>query len=165
MGIKVIGKLKDAKNFIDDNDIFVAIGNNSLREKIHKNLENYGANIPVLIHPKAIIGTNVEIGNGTVVMAGVIINPSSKVGKGCIINTGSTIDHDNNLEDFIHLSPGSHLAGNVKVGKGSWLGIGSIISNNVYITENCIIGAGFVVLEDIYQSGTYVGVPARKISK
>jgi hypothetical protein len=98
-------------------------------------------------------------------MAGVIINPSSKVGKGCIINTGSTIDHDNNLEDFIHLSPGSHLAGNVKVGKGSWLGIGSIISNNVYITENCIIGAGFVVLEDIYQSGTYVGVPARKISK
>ena len=54
-----------------------------------------GANIPTLIHPSVIIGENVEVKAGTVLMAGVVINCCSKIGEGCIINTGATVDHDN----------------------------------------------------------------------
>jgi len=44
-----------------------------------------GANIPVLIHPSVIIGENVEVKAGTVLMAGVVINCCSKIGEGCIV--------------------------------------------------------------------------------
>ena len=80
-------------------------------------MENNGVNLPVLIHPSAIIGEQVEMADGTVIMAGVIINSCTKIGRGCIINTASTIDHDNIIEDYVHISPGVHLAGNVRVGK------------------------------------------------
>lgn len=163
LGKKVIGKCNDAVNYIETHDIFVGIGNNSIRKKIQADLEKMGASIPVLVHPEAIIGTDVKIGIGTVVMAGAVINPSTKIGKGCIINTGSTIDHDNDIEDFVHISPGAHLAGSVKVGKGSWLGIGSVVSNNITITSECQVGAGAVVISDIRESGIYIGVPARKL--
>jgi acetyltransferase-like isoleucine patch superfamily enzyme len=85
------------------------------------------------------------------------------VGKGCIINTGATIDHDNLIEDYVHISPGVHLAGTVKVGKGSWLGIGSVVSNNVSITSRCKVGAGATVLRDLTETGTYIGIPARRV--
>jgi sugar O-acyltransferase (sialic acid O-acetyltransferase NeuD family) len=163
MGIDVIGTTKDVHKFIDSHDVIVGIGNNSTREKIQNMLEKLGASIPVLIHPSAIIGNDVEIGIGTVVMAGVVINCCTKIGKGCIINTSATIGHDNIIEDFVHISPGAHLAGTVKVGQGSWLGIGSIVRNNIIITQNVNIGAGAVVVKNITESGTYIGIPAKKV--
>lgn len=163
MGINVIGKSMEFINYIDDYDMFVGIGDNKVRKRIYKKLIEANASIPLLLHPSAVIGEQVHIENGTVVMAGVVINCCTKIGVGCIINTSSTIDHDNIIGDFIHISPGAHLAGNVYVDDESWLGIGSVISNNIGIYKECIIGAGSVVINDIKETGTYVGIPAIKI--
>ncbi|SDO56207.1 acetyltransferase [Halobacillus aidingensis] len=163
MGLEIIGTSDDIFTHIDEYEIFVGIGNNTTRQKIHGILERVGANIPILIHPKAVIGRQVEVGIGTVVMAGAIVNCCTHIGKGCIVNTGATIDHDNCIEGFVHISPGAHLAGTVNVGKGSWLGIGSIVSNNVNIPKGCTIGAGSSVIKDIQEAGIYVGTPVRKL--
>ena len=163
MGLEVIGKTADAFTNKEEADFFVAIGSNTTREKIQEKLIEKGLNVVSLIHPSAVIGTDVEIGIGTAVMAGVVINSSSRIGKGCIINTSSSLDHDNVIEDYVHISPGVRAAGSVRVGKGSWIGIGSVIGNNVNICSGCKVGAGAVVVKDITKSGTYVGVPVRKI--
>ena len=162
MGIEVIGKSKSAYELLHDYDICVAVGNNAIREKLQTELESKGASLPALIHPTVVIGEQVNVGSGTVVMAGVVINCCTRIGKGCIINTGSTIDHDNVIGDYTHISPGVHLAGTVKVGQSTWIGIGSIVSNNVNIISGCKVGAGAVVVKDIKDPGTYVGVPVRK---
>ncbi|ANU27541.1 acetyltransferase [Planococcus versutus] len=163
LGLDVIGDSKDLKIYIDEWDVFVAIGNNSIREKVQEKLEAQNANIPVLIHPNAVIGEEVEISEGTVVMAGVVINCSTKIGKCCIINTGSTVDHDNLIGDYVHISPGANLAGTVKIGKSTWIGIGSSVNNNLNISKDIIIGAGATVINDLNDSGVYVGVPVRRL--
>ena len=106
---------------------------------------------------------DIEIGIGSVVMAGVVINSSSRIGKGCIINTSSSLDHDNIIENYVHISPGVKMAGTVKVGKGSCIGIGSVISNNISICGGCKVGAGAVVVKNITEPGTYIGVPVRRV--
>lgn len=163
MGLEVIGGSRDALQCIKEYELFVAIGNNTIRKNLLTELEHAGACIATLIHPSCVIGELVDIGVGTVVMAGTVINCCSRIGKGCIINTGATVDHDNVIEDYAHISPGVHTAGTVMIGKGTWLGIGSTIKNNLQIIDGCIIGAGAVVVEDITEVGTYVGVPAKKI--
>ncbi|SDM56328.1 acetyltransferase [Sediminibacillus halophilus] len=163
MGLEVIGTFEKVTEHLNEYEFFVGIGNNAARNKVHRKLEALGASIPVLIHPNSVVGDHVELGTGTVVMAGAVVNCCTKIGEGCIINTGSTIDHDNCIGDFAHISPGVHLAGTVKVGQGSWLGVGCAVSNNVSITRGCKIGAGTVVVSDINESGTYVGVPARRV--
>lgn len=165
MGFKVIGKTSDSFTYKDKADFFIAIGNNSVREKVQEALISEGLNVVSLIHPSSIIGNDVEIGIGTVIMAGVVINSATRIGKGCIINTSSSLDHDNAIEDYVHISPGARLAGTVKAGRGSWIGIGSVVSNNVNICSGCKVGAGAVVVKDITEPGTYFGVPVRRIDR
>lgn len=141
-----------------DGDIFVAIGNGYIRERISK-----GKSVITLIHPKAIIADGVKIGKGTVVMAGAVINPEVIIGQGCIINTSCSIDHDCIIEDYVHVSVGAHVCGTVTIGQQTWVGTGCTISNNISICGGCMIGAGAVVVKDINEQGTYVGVPVRKV--
>lgn len=159
----VLGKIENIIKYYNA-DFVVAIGNPKIREKIQKKILKEGLNITTLIHPNAVIGRNVSIGKGTVVMAGAVINPDTVIGEGCIINTGSTIGHDNNLSDYVHASSGSHLAGTVSVGKYTWIGVGACVKNNISICDSCMIGAGAVVVKDIMVSGTYIGVPAKIMS-
>ncbi len=147
-----------------DNYFVIGIGSNRVRKIIsnkYPNLKWYTA-----IHPNAVIANDVEIGEGTVIMAGVVINPGTKIGNHCIVNTCSSLDHDNILENYVHVSPGSHLAGTVKVGEGTWICAGVTVINNINISNNNIIGAGAVVIDDIADNdNTYVGVPVRKLEK
>lgn len=162
MDIPIIGKTNEAITYKDEADFFVAIGNNVIREMIQERLIEQGLNVVRLIHPSAVISRDVEIGIGTVIMAGVIINVSTRIGKGCIINTSSSLDHDNNIGNYVHISPGVRVAGTVRVCNGTWLGVGSVISNNVHICRDCTIGAGAVVLKNITKPGKYVGIPAKR---
>lgn len=157
----VVGTSDSISQF--DCEFFVAIGNSKVREKVFDKLTQADKKIATLIHPAAVIGEDVSIDIGTVVMAGAVINPCTTIGRGCIVNTCSSVDHDNSLGDFVHVSVGTHLAGTVKVGNHTWVGAGAVVSNNITITDSCMIGAGAVVVKDIVQSGTYVGVPARLI--
>ena len=155
-GYPVLGSVSSLSNY--DGDVFVAIGNSTIR----KNLMGLYTKryFPVLIHPNSVIADSVVIGNGTVVMAGAIINPDSSIGKGCIINTSSSVDHDCVIGDYCHISVGSHLCGTVMVGDNTWIGAGATVSNNINICRGCMIGAGAVVIKDINVPGTYVGIPA-----
>lgn len=161
MGLPIVGKTSDVEKYINTADIFVAIGNSKIRGEFIERLLLMGANVPTLIHPSAIIGACVEIGVGTAVMAGAVINPCSKLGKGVILNTCSSIDHDCVIGDYCHIAVGVHVAGAVSLGDKVWLGAGATIKNNVNVCADCIIGAGAVVVKDITDSGTYIGVPAK----
>lgn len=162
MGYPVVGTVADIKNFIEGYEFFVAIGNCKRRMQIQEYLKSQGALIATLIHPMAVIGKCVKIGQGTVVMPGAVINVDTVIGEGCIINTCASVDHEGVISDYVHVSVGSHVCGAVHVGEATWIGAGATVANNISICANCILGMGAVVLNSIEEEGTYLGVPARK---
>lgn len=154
-GFPVVGKTDEAITM--DGDKVVAIGNAAIRERISKNIKTVS-----LIHPDASISRRVKIGEGTVVMAGAIINSDTVIGNGSIINTGASVDHDCVIDNYCHVAVGAHVAGTCHIGERTWIGAGTTVSNNVNICSDCMIGAGAVVIKDIEKAGTYVGVPAKE---
>lgn len=160
-GSNIIGTVSACVE-LTDNYFIVAIGNNKIRRHIvnqYNNLKFYTA-----IHPNAVVSRSAKIGEGTVVMPGSVINADAIIGKHCIINTCSSIDHDCRIGDFVHAAVGSRLCGTVSVGPETWIGAGATVSNNISICGHCMIGAGAVVIDNIDKSGTYVGVPVRRIN-
>lgn len=161
MNFPIIGNTELLENLNDGKtDFVIAIGNNKTRSMI---AERYHVHWVKLIHPSAQIAYGVEIGEGTVVMAGAVINPDAKVGKHCIVNTCAVVEHDNCLGDYVHVSPNAALGGTVHVGRKSHIGIGAAVRNNITIANDTVIGAGAVVVKDLTEGTTYIGIPARKM--
>lgn len=158
----VLGTFDEGIAKYEEYYFIIGIGNNKIRKLIsekYPNLKWYTA-----IDPTAIIGSNVTIAEGTVIMPGAVINIGTKIGKHCIVNTCSSLDHDNVLEDYVHISPGSHLAGTVLIGESTWIGAGVTVINNISIAKNNIIGAGATVIRNIEdEDGIYV--PTIKMRK
>ena len=159
-GFPILGTTKNMYEYKDKCEFIIAIGNNAIREKIATTCDVKWA---TLIHPTAVLGINVQIGKGTVIMANAVINPCANIGRHCIINTGAIVEHDNDLADYVHISPNATLAGTVCIGRGVHIGVGSCVKNNVTITDDVTVGAGASVVKDITEAGVYVGVPARRM--
>ncbi|MBA2796624.1 acetyltransferase [Streptococcus porcinus] len=159
-GFPIVGKTDDIPNF-KNCKFFIGIGSNLIRERISRLIDDF--EVVTLIHPSATISKAVEVGKGTVIMAGTVVNTNTKIGNYCIINTSTSVDHDCILENYSHVSVGSHVAGTVFIGSKVWIGAGSVISNNVNIFPEIFIGTGTVVIKNLTEKGTYVGNPARKI--
>jgi sugar O-acyltransferase (sialic acid O-acetyltransferase NeuD family) len=140
----------------------VAIGKNDTRRSIYNKLIEQGGAPCSVIHPSAIISDYAQIGEGSVVMAGVAINPGAVIGNNSILNTNCSVDHDCQIGDHVHLCPGTHLAGTVKVGNLSMIGTGSAIIPGIKIGAMVIVGAGSVVVRDLPDGALAFGNPARQ---
>jgi sugar O-acyltransferase (sialic acid O-acetyltransferase NeuD family) len=141
----------------------VTIGDNASRAAVAAHLDRLGWRFASAVHPRASIGRGVEIGVGSVVMAGCVVNSDTHLGRQVIVNTGATVDHDCRIEDAVHIAPGCHLCGGVSVGKGSLLGAGSTVTPGVRIGGKAIIGAGSTVIRDVADDAKVSGSPARPL--
>jgi sugar O-acyltransferase (sialic acid O-acetyltransferase NeuD family) len=165
---KIIGNESVLPSLISKNPgskIFIAIGDNWIRGKVKQNLSEilHGLEFATAIHPSAQVAKDVEIGQGTAIMAGAIINSSSQIGECCIVNTKASIDHDNILGNFASLAPNATTGGNVNIGEFSAVGISATIKHGITIGAHSIIGASSLVLKNCGDCIVQFGVPASKI--
>lgn len=137
------------------------MGENTIRARISDLLTSKDEQMQSVMHPKAIIASQVTIGEGTFVAAGAMINPLVHIGKAVIINTGAIVEHECNIGDFSHVAPGAVLAGNVHVGRNSFIGANAVIKEGVRIGDGAVVGAGSVVLKDVGDNHKIVGNPGR----
>ena len=147
-------------DFYFNKSLIISIGNNSIRQRIASKIP---ANYLIAVHPTSIVANGVIIEEGSVIMAGAILNPNVQVGRHCIVNSGSVVEHDCTLNDFVHISPNAALAGNVIIGEGTQVGIGAVVIQGVKIGKWVTIGAGTVVLNDGPDYAVIVGNPGKII--
>lgn len=139
---------------------FVAIGDNSLRQRLATKVTALGFELVNAVSPTAVISPSARVGVGVAIMAGAVVNARTEIGDLVVINTGATIDHDCRIGPAAHIAPQSGLAGNVSVGERTFVGIGSSVIPHVIIGDDVTVGAGSVVLVDLLDATTAVGVPA-----
>lgn len=134
-----------------------SIGKCKLRKEVYKRLKTLNFELPVVVHPKAIVASSVELGEGTFVAVRAVVNPCTKIGRNAIINTSSSVDHDCIIGDFVHISPGVTLSGGVKVGDETHIGTGATVIQNLTIGKRCIIGAGQTIRHDMADGSNSFG--------
>lgn len=118
-------------------------------------LKQLGAELLVIISPRAYCSEHAVVGEGSIIMHGAIVNAAARIGNNCIVNSQALVEHDVKIDDHCHISTGARVNGNVTISKGSFVGSGAVIKEGIKLGENVIIGAGQVVLRDV-PSGTVV---------
>jgi len=122
-----------------------------------------GFSLVTAIHPRSTVSPEATVGEGTVIVAGAVVNPSAKLGCAVIVNTCASIDHDCTIGDGVHIGPGAHLAGQVEVGECAWVGLGALVREGCRIGNGAYVGAGAVVLDDVPAGVLAYGVPAKVV--
>ena len=160
MGVSIVGSIS---SWIEGAGLpaVIAIGRNDARASVAQ--RSVGKTFIRVLHPTAHIAKEANIGIGSVVFAGAIVQPDATIGKHVIINTGASVDHDCDIGDFAHIAPGACLAGGVTVGEGTLIGIGAIVIPGIRIGKWVTVGAGAAVIRDVADGLTVAGVPAKPL--
>ncbi|GFO55069.1 hexapeptide transferase [Geomonas sp. Red276] len=141
----------------------IAIGDNESRRSVAGWLAENGFRLVTAVHPAATLGRGVKVGDGTVIMAGAVINSDAVIGENVIVNTRASIDHDCEVGAFSHIAPGAVLCGEVRVGEESFVCAGATIIPNTTVGSQALVGAGATVIGDVADGVRVVGNPARVI--
>lgn len=142
--------------------VLIAIGDSKSRYNIVKLLPKETQYFS-FIHPTSIIGNNVNIGEGSFIGAFSIITTDIQIGRHTLLNRGNHIGHDCKIGDYFSMMPCAVIGGNVTIGNNIYMGSCSNVRERINIASNVVIGMNAAVVENITKSGTYVGVPCKKL--
>jgi sugar O-acyltransferase (sialic acid O-acetyltransferase NeuD family) len=116
-----------------------------------------------VVHPAASVAPGVQLGHGTLLLAGVVITAPQCVGSHVVAMPHALLTHDDEVGDFVTLAGRATVAGTVYIGRSAYLGQGAMIRQNIKIGEGAVIGMGAVVLSDVPADEVWAGVPARRL--
>ena len=111
------------------------------RRELFERFKSRGYRFTSVIHPSAILGSDVSLGEGVQIMAGVIIQPGTALGDNTLLNTRVSVDHDCVIGSHVHLAPGVILCGGVTVEEGCHVGTGAVVVQGVRIGKNTFVRA------------------------
>jgi UDP-perosamine 4-acetyltransferase len=132
------------------------------RQQLFERFKGLGYIFATVVHPSAVIASDVVPGEGAQIMAGAVIQPGSSIGINSIINTRASVDHDCIIGDHVHIAPGVTLSGGVSVETGSHIGTGATVIQGVSVGRGCLVAAGAVVTKVLVEGAKVRGVPARE---
>lgn len=145
-------------------EVFVmAIASPLMKQKISSLLKKKGASFMSIMHPTAIVGDYVKLGEGVVLYPNTIITTNVRIGDFVTV-LSSNIGHDVSIGDYSTISSFCDITGGVVVGKKVFLGSHSTIVPKKHIGDNAYIGAGSIVISNIKKNIKVFGNPARKLN-
>jgi len=167
-GYPILGRIDEVEAFLEAGKIdwiFITIGENQKRAEIFNQLKdkyydrfiNIISNHAYILTESSIQGRGIFIGISSFLGAQAVIKDNS------IINTGAIVEHHTIINKHCNICPNATINGYGEIGEGAYIGSGSITIQVVTIPKWTMIGAGATVVKSLSESGTYVGVPAKKI--
>lgn len=155
----IIGTIKDWRP--SENEVFVmGISSPVGKEKVAGILKAKGAQFVTLIHPYAIVGEYVTMGEGCV------INGRSSIGGGAILGdfvnlAGSMVGQDAVIGDFSTVTGYANIT-NAQLGKRVFVGSHAVIMNKRKVGDDAYVCAGSIVFNNVKPGIKVFGNPAKK---
>ena len=149
--------------FKTDSRFILSVGNPASRELLFKKFVAMGGEPMSFSSRDAKVSRYSQIGAGSLILHGAIIEAEVAVGVGSLINAGAIITHECQLGDYTEVAPGAAIGGHARLGQKCFIGTHAAILPNVVIGDEVIIGAGAVVTKNLVSNQTVVGMPARTI--
>ena len=140
LGVPVLGDDSSLAKIIKKYSVeyvFPAIGfgeniDNTLRYNVYKKLLKFKkVKIPNLISSKALIRSNVKMGQGNIIQAGSIVDTSVTIKNNVNIGLNVMIGHSSIISDHVTIAGSVNINGSVKIGQGSFIGMGAVIYKNI----------------------------------
>lgn len=124
----IVGCVADLNKFVGQYDFAIAaVGNNQYRMKVHQRIKDLGFEVPILIHPTAIVHPRASLECGDIIRAMCFVSSGVDIRESVILNIGCKIDH------------------NCVIGEGSHIPMGCVVRNEVVVEPYSVFKSNAVV--------------------
>lgn len=117
------------------------IGNNAVRKNLVDKVKHKFVSV---VHPRATVAEDVSIGDGTVILAGAVVQANVKIGAQVVINMLAAIDHDVVIGNYASIYPGVYIGGGAVIGEGAIIGPHCVVARNAKVPAWVELTAGTV---------------------
>ena len=139
--------------------MFIALGYgkiNESRKKKYLQAKSLGYRLASYLCSKSFHwGTN-PIGDNTMILESVVIQPFVSIGNNVFIWSGSHIGHHATIKDHSFITSHVVIGGGTEIGEQCFLGINSTVRDHIKVADRSIIGAGAIIMNDAPADGIYV---------
>lgn len=143
-------------------EVFVCgIGRMDVKRSVCGGLMEKGAEFMTVVHPTALIGRGVRLGQGVVICPRVTLTCDIDVGAMAMINCHTTVGHDVRIGAWATISANCDLTGCSSVGEGVFMGSGARLIPGKSVGDGAVVGAGSVVIRGVKAGDRVFGNPAR----
>lgn len=152
LGYEIIGTDNDIANLSSKYDFVITVGqikNATIRMKIAAKIKAANGKLTTIIASTANVSKHAQLGAGTVVLHGAMLNAEVNIGENCIINTMANIEHGVKIGNFCHIAIGAVIAGDVIIHNNVFIGANATIIQGLNIGDNSVIGATSAIFKNI----------------
>jgi sugar O-acyltransferase (sialic acid O-acetyltransferase NeuD family) len=148
----------------------LAVGDGRIRERLDQRCLDAGLVPHTLIDPSARIGSNIRIGEGSILCGNTLATADAEIGRQFQCNWYSYVAHDCVIGNYVTFAAQVCCNGNVHIGDFAYVGTCALLRQGapgkpLVIGEGAIVGMGAVVTKDVPPHTTVVGNPARPIKR
>lgn len=158
----VVSTIRDFRPDPHD-EVICAIGSPRTRQTIVEVLQRTGVRFHTYIDQRAVLGSGVRVGTGSIICPGTVIGADVVIGNHVHVNFNCSLGHDTMLGDFTTLSPAVNIMGEVPVGRLTFVGGSAVVLPRIAVGDGAVIGAGAVVVRDVEPYSVHVGNPSRLV--
>ena len=162
----VLGGMEELNAIDEPLSLAIAVGTPKSRKMIRDRITNPNITFPNLIAPsfRVLDQKTFKIGIGNIIQDNCSVTCDVEIGDYNVLNGSNVMGHDVKVGDFNVMMPGVRLSGEVVIGNGNLLGVDSVVLQRVKVGDSITLGAGSVLMTKPKDSGTYIGVPAKKFN-
>lgn len=124
----------------DEYKLFIAVGNNDVREKLYNEAKNRGYSFISYISSRAVTWGDLVYGENVIIAEASAIQPFVSIGNNSFL-FGPKIGHHCTIGSNTILSA-CYLGGNSVIGDNTFLGLNSTVNQNIKVGRSNIIGVG-----------------------
>lgn len=146
-------------------EVICAVAKPAFRRQIVERLQEKGARFYSFIDHRAVVGSRVSIGEGSVICPGAVLDADVTIGAQVHVNSNCFVGHDSVLNRYTTLSPAVNVMGEVTVGVGSFLGGSAVVLPRTSVGEWSTLGAGAVLVRGSAPGTVMAGNPARQLGQ
>lgn len=145
--------------------ICLAIANGAVRQGLEARCRTGGLRFFSVCGDPHVRMDDVEIGEGALLSPFTTLTSNIRIGRHFHLNIYSYVEHDCVIGDFVTFAPAVRCNGNVTIGDGAYIGSNAVIRQGISIGAGATIGMGAVVTKDVPAGETWVGNPARLLTR
>jgi sugar O-acyltransferase (sialic acid O-acetyltransferase NeuD family) len=159
--VRYLGRVADWLGTNPDAHCVLAVGSPAARALLAARFAAAGVTPATVVHPRATLGSLVELGAGAVICAGVQVSTNVRIGAYVHLNPGAIVGHDSVLEDFVSVNPGAVVSGECRIAAKALIGAGAVVLQRLTVGAASTVGAAACVTRPVEPGVVVVGVPAR----